>query len=112
MQTLLPEISKLPAALAAVTPATGVVVFAPGGSSQTSAAGLAEELASFGAQVLIVDNGGLRSPGESAQSQSLDDAFLSPLVDILPVLLYADALALRRMEQTGFRRIGKVVTTL
>lgn len=95
-----------------VTPATGAVIFAGVGVSRASAESLAAELTDYGAAVLMIENGELRQPGEAPRSELLDDEFLSPILDIIPPLLFTDALAMRRLAEPGFRHIGKVVTAL
>ena len=61
---------------------------------------------------LAVENGLVRSPGEPLPANHTLDEFLSPLLDIIPIQLYAGALARSLGIQPGFRYIHKVVTRL
>ena len=90
----------------------GAVVFAPPGESQASAHWLAAELAGYDLKVLLVHNGVLLLPGETPPQADGVDEFLSPILDILPVQLFADALAKARGITPGFRYINKVVQKL
>jgi glucosamine--fructose-6-phosphate aminotransferase (isomerizing) len=89
----------------------GAVIFAPPGRSSDSAAALAAELAGYGARVLIVENGRTRGVGEPAAEHRVDE-FLSPLLDVLPAQVFADALARKLGVGPGFRYIGKVIARL
>jgi glucosamine--fructose-6-phosphate aminotransferase (isomerizing) len=91
---------------------TGAVIFVAPGPARQSAEQVAAELAGFGAKVLLVEAGALRQPGEPATAEPLPDEFLSPLLDVIPVQLFTDALAEQRLDEPGFRHIGKVVTTV
>lgn len=95
--------------LEAVTAETGVVIFAPTGVSQQSAFELGDELTGYGATVLLVENGQARRPGDVATVPPLGDELLSPMVDIVPVQLFVEALAREIGMGTGFRYISKVV---
>ena len=95
-----------------IHPGQGVVVFAAPGMTHTSSLAVANELASYEAKVLVVENGRAVSPGERAQVDETFDEFLSPLLDILPVQLYSEALARELGIEPGFRHIHKVVTDL
>jgi fructoselysine-6-P-deglycase FrlB-like protein len=93
-------------------PGIGVVLFGASGRTQAVTVHLAEELHSFGARVLVVENG--RTIGcepESPPSAPLDE-FLSPLLDAIPAQLFTEALARRRGVQPGFRYLQKVVDKL
>jgi glucosamine--fructose-6-phosphate aminotransferase (isomerizing) len=92
-----------------VEPGLGVVVFAPPGPAQESTVRLADELEGYGATVLRVACGhtlGLDEPGEA---ETLN-AELAPLVDVVPVQLFVEALARERGLPGEFRRISKVVS--
>jgi glutamine---fructose-6-phosphate transaminase (isomerizing) len=93
-------------------PGMGYILFVPKGSTAGSVLGLAVELAGYGANVLLLENGGLRALDEAAPGPVLGDEFLSPLVDMLPVQLFSEALARERQVPNGFRYIHKVVTDL
>jgi len=88
----------------------GAMVFASPGPGAESANMLARELESYRARVLLVENGLLRAAGEASSTFTTDE-FLSPLLDILPVQLFTEALA-RARGWDGFRHIDKVVTGL
>jgi glucosamine--fructose-6-phosphate aminotransferase (isomerizing) len=91
-----------------IRPGHRVVVFSPPGRTRASALVIADELRRYGAQVLLIENGRLREPGEKAWAQGIDE-LLSPLLDILPVQIAADALAQELRIEPGFRYISKVV---
>ncbi len=92
-----------------VRPGLGMVVIAPPGRSQASALNLAEELSGYGARVLLLQNGSLFSMAEFKPGSDPVDEFLSPLLDIVPVQLYANALVEASGMTPGFRYISKVV---
>jgi glucosamine--fructose-6-phosphate aminotransferase (isomerizing) len=93
-------------------PGMGAVIFASPGATQASALKLAAELHSYGARVALVAGGQVFSPGEPVPEPAETDEYLAPLLDIIPVQLYADALAKNLGIQPGFRRIAKVVRKL
>lgn len=93
-------------------PGLGVVLFAPSGRTNDSAGALAAELSQYGASVLIVEHGHTRALSDPKSPARPFDEFLSPMLDVLPAQLFADALARRRGVGPGFRYIGKVVTQL
>jgi glucosamine--fructose-6-phosphate aminotransferase (isomerizing) len=93
-------------------PGMGAVVFAASGPSGESARALAAELRQHGARVLIVEHGRARDHEEPEGAPSEFDEFLAPILDILPIQLFADALARQRGVEPKFRYIGKVVTQL
>ena len=92
-----------------ITPGAGVVVFAPPGRTAESARALAAELSGYGARVLLVVNGCLKSLDDPSQAPEDLDEFLSPLLDILPIQLFADHLANALNLPPGFRYISKIV---
>jgi glutamine---fructose-6-phosphate transaminase (isomerizing) len=98
--------------LEAIEEGTGVVIFAPKGIGQQSAYHLTQELESYGARVLLVENGHSRLPGDKATLTPLEDELLSPMVDIIPVQLFVEAMAYERGISPGFRYISKVVKQL
>jgi glutamine---fructose-6-phosphate transaminase (isomerizing) len=87
---------------------SAVVIFNAQGQTSRSAQVLSKDLAAIGAKVLLVENGETypSTPNRSA------DEFLSPLLDIIPVQLFADEIAIRLNVTSGFRYISKVVTRL
>ena len=93
-------------------PGIGAVVFAAAGPSGVSARALAAELRQHGARVLLVEQGRTGDLDEPVRAASEVDEFLAPIIDILPVQLFADALARERGVEPKFRYIGKVVTSL
>lgn len=90
----------------------GAVVFAAPGRTHISACALATELSEYGAHVLIVENGHARSPAETASQEFVLDEFLSPILDVMPAQLFAEALAQHLGISPRFRHISKVVTQL
>lgn len=96
----------------AVEPGMGVVIFAPPGSTQQSAHTLADELLGYGANVLLVENGLTRRAQDASVLQNPVDEFLSPMLDVIPAQLFAEALARHRGITTGFRYISKVVSRI
>jgi glucosamine--fructose-6-phosphate aminotransferase (isomerizing) len=96
----------------AVRPGYGVVIFSAPGPSYESARLLAAELVEYGGRVLRIENGSLCAWDQPQEGIEAVDEFLSPVLDILPVQLYAEGLARRLGIQPGFRYIGKVVTKL
>lgn len=92
-------------------PGVGVVIFAAPGRSSDSARALAAELHEYGARTLLVENGRTRGLGEPAEPATVDE-LLSPLLDVIPAQLFADALATRLGIAPEFRYISKVTTRL
>ncbi len=90
----------------------GFVVFAPAGVTRENALGLAEELSDYKAQVLVVENGESRPVYKSRPVDFYMDEFLSPFLDLIPVQLFADALAVHLGIAPGFRHLQKVVTKI
>lgn len=93
-------------------PGLGVVIFAPPGRTHQSACALAAELHDYGARVLIVENGRTRSAYDAAYPGCGVEEFLSPVLDVIPAQLFAQALAGHLKVTAGFRHISKVVTQL
>jgi glutamine---fructose-6-phosphate transaminase (isomerizing) len=93
-------------------PGVGAVVFAPPGRTSESACALAADLHGYGARVLIVENGRTRHVTEPAGAAQDIDEFLSPMLDVIPAQLFADALARRLGVGPGFRYLGKGVIQL
>ncbi len=96
----------------AVQPGMGVVIFSPAGAGQSSAQALANELAAYGAAVLVVEDGYARRPNDPPLSDMALDEFLAPMLDVIPVQLFAEGLAQQEHIPPGFRYINKVVTKL
>ncbi|HET9224179.1 MAG TPA: SIS domain-containing protein [Roseiflexaceae bacterium] len=93
-------------------PGIGAVVFVAAGPAGESARALAAEMRQHGARVLLVEQGRTRDLDEPIGAVAEFDEFLAPILDILPVQLFADALARERGVEPKFRYIGKVVTRL
>ncbi|HEU5101443.1 MAG TPA: SIS domain-containing protein [Roseiflexaceae bacterium] len=94
-------------------PGLSVAIFAPYGRSRVSALGIAADLASYGARVLVVEHGRARTPDEPASAENPGiDEFLAPMIDVIPAQLFADAVARKLGVGPGFRHIGKVTTQL
>jgi glucosamine--fructose-6-phosphate aminotransferase (isomerizing) len=93
-------------------PGLAVVLFAAAGPRYASTRRLGEELQRYGAQVVLVENGWACGLDETRRPGPALDEYLAPLVDIVPVQLYVEALARRHGVTPGFRHIGKVVTRL
>lgn len=98
--------------LEAMKPGTGIVIFAPAGVSQQSAYDLADELTSYGTTVLLVEHGYARRPHEAPKGALLQDELLAPMLDVIPVQLFVEALARETGVGTGFRYISKVIKHL
>jgi glutamine---fructose-6-phosphate transaminase (isomerizing) len=95
-----------------VAPGAGVILFAPPGQTHSSALTLASELKEYGAHVMLLQNGLLSSLDEPPAPTREMDEFLSPILDIIPIQLFAGALALSRHVEPGFRHIHKIVQKL
>lgn len=91
---------------------TSTFIFSPPGNSRASATSLADELSSYGSQCTLIENGTLYHTGQPAHNNSCRHELLSPILDIIPIQLFAEVLARKRFDPTGFRYIGKVVTNL
>jgi glucosamine--fructose-6-phosphate aminotransferase (isomerizing) len=94
-------------------PGLGAAIFAPPGRSRASALGMAADLVSYGASVLIVEHGRARTAdqAEGATEAGIDE-FLAPMLDVIPAQIFADAVARKLGVGPGFRHIGKVTTQL
>jgi glutamine---fructose-6-phosphate transaminase (isomerizing) len=90
----------------------GAVLFAVPGPAYHSAVRLAEELHSYGVTALLVEYGQARSVGDPTAATAGFEAALAPLVDVVPVQLFVEALARERGLPGAFRRIAKVVKEL
>ena len=99
-------------------PGVGAIIFSGDGPTQAASRRLAQELASYGARSVLVENGishfippaGL-AVASTAPASGLDE-FLSLLLDILPVQLFSVALAKERGLPPRFRYLDKVVQDL
>jgi glucosamine--fructose-6-phosphate aminotransferase (isomerizing) len=91
-----------------VQPGAGVVVFAAPGPAYASACALAELVRGYGARVLVVENGRTRDAAEPPAAAEPVDEFLSPILDVIPAQLFADALAGARGVPGEFRYLGKM----
>jgi glucosamine--fructose-6-phosphate aminotransferase (isomerizing) len=92
--------------------AAGFVLFAPPGSTHELARRLAADLVHIPARVITVENGWTSGMLEQTPPAEPLDEFLSPLLDILPVQLFSEAMALRRGIRPGFHYLSKVVRQL
>lgn len=88
---------------------SAVLLFSAPGPAHDSTLALGRELRSYGVQVLRIENGLLLELDAPPAAQPVDE-FLSPILDMLPLQLFAEADARRRLETPGFRYIQKVVT--
>ncbi|MBI4927935.1 MAG: SIS domain-containing protein [Anaerolineae bacterium] len=95
-----------------VRPGLRVVMISPPGKTRASALTLARELSDYGARVLLIENGQLHDVDEEPFEGPLMDEFLSPLLDILPIQIAMDGLAVAAGIEPGFRFISKVVRQL
>lgn len=86
----------------------GAVFFLPRCYTSESGRNLALELREYGVKELFVING---SVGKMTETEVLDE-FLSPILDIIPVQLFADEMSVRLKIPSGFRYLNKVVTKL
>ena len=93
-------------------PGLGVLVFVAPGPAYTSSCQLAQELERYGASVLLVELGHARRPAEPTPGEQAVLLDLSPILDIVPVQIFVEALARARGQAPGFRYIEKVVTQL
>jgi fructoselysine-6-P-deglycase FrlB-like protein len=89
-----------------------MVVFASPGRSLSNSLALAEELHGYGVRVLLVQNGCTRELDEQEIQPIVWDEFLSPILDVIPTQLYAEALARYLGQRSGFRYLSKVATKL
>jgi len=93
-------------------PGLGVVVFAAPGPAYTSSCQLAQELEDYGASVVLVEQGHSRRLAEAAPDRYPIDGALCPILDVVPVQIFAEALAREKGLEPGFRHIHKVVTAI
>lgn len=84
------------------------IIFGAGGKTGASAWALADELRRYGARVLLVSGHAVIG----AQASPRVDDLLSPMLDVIPAQLFAEALARHLNVPPGFRHISKVVTRL
>ncbi len=92
-----------------IEPGVLVLLFAAPGPAYASTLRLGAELQGYGARVLVITHGVLRTISDSPVSNLEIDEFLAPLLDIVPMQLFADALAGARGVPPGVRYIGKVI---
>ena len=90
---------------------TAVVLFSASGPGRKSTLALGEELRGYGATVLRIENGEVLGMDAPAVTDPVD-SFLSPVLDMVPVQLFAEVAARKRLETPGFRYISKVVTKI
>lgn len=94
-----------------VDASTGVVVFGLGGASDVSTRALIDELRSYGASIVTIVEGAIAAPESVSVSREFDE-MLGALLDIIPVQLFAGALARHLQVEPGFRHISKVIQRL
>ncbi len=90
----------------------GVVIFAAPGVTWASSNQLAQELTTYGARVLLVENGITRTVAEPQTNTLPIHPVLIPILDVLPAQLFAEALARQNQVPPTFRYIQKVVTAI
>lgn len=90
---------------------TAVILFTPPGPGRASSVALGEELRGYGVTVLRIENGEVLALDDPEVADPVDE-FLCPILDVLPVQLFAEHAARKRLETPGFRYISKVVTKL
>jgi glucosamine--fructose-6-phosphate aminotransferase (isomerizing) len=90
-------------------PGVALVVFAPPGPRQASALALAEEARGYGMAVRVVVHGWSGTPEATRPNPPPVDECLAPLLDIVPVQLFVEALARHRGVLPGFRHISKII---
>jgi glucosamine--fructose-6-phosphate aminotransferase (isomerizing) len=90
----------------------GVVIFVAPGPAYDSSCQLAQALAGYGASVLLVERGHTRLPAEPGVGDYPVDPDLAPILDVVPVQIFVEALARATGLAPGFRHIQKVVTQL
>jgi glucosamine--fructose-6-phosphate aminotransferase (isomerizing) len=93
-----------------VKPGSAVVCFASNTTTFALMRDLAQELAGYGARVLIVNGGQVRALEEVPAFPV--DPFLAPILDVIPAQLAVHALAQKLGIPPGFRYIAKVVSKL
>lgn len=95
--------------LEVVEPGVGAVLFAPPNPARAATLRLGEELAGYGASVVLVECGQARALDEAPEAPPQLDPALAPLVDVVPVQLFVEALAREWGLPGEFRRITKVL---
>jgi fructoselysine-6-P-deglycase FrlB-like protein len=91
---------------------TAFILFAPPGRTLELARQLAADLEGIRARVITVENGWTSGMENQPPPAETLDEFLSPLLDIIPVQLFCEAMAVQRGNQPGFRYLSKVVRQL
>lgn len=89
-----------------VTPEMRVVLFAPPGRAEQSALSLGRVLPDLGPAVVRIAYGEIASmedAGVQPEAGPLPDEFLSPLLDVIPMQLFADAVSRARGITPDFR---------
>ena len=90
----------------------GFVLFTPPGNSVALAHQLAADLEQIHARLITVENGWTIGMENGPGPLEPVDEFLSPLLDVLPIQLFSEAMAVQRGIQPGFRHISKIVRQL
>jgi fructoselysine-6-P-deglycase FrlB-like protein len=91
---------------------TGIIILGSGGVTDSSTELLADELRSYGANVLMIVEGQTASTHQQDHAPREFDEMLSSLLDVIPAQLFAEALARQSQITVGFRHIGKVIRRL
>ncbi len=87
-----------------------VVVLGAGGATGRSTAALSAELTTYGTTVLAVSEGQIVRPDAPARRHFRE--LLSPLLDVVPMQVFAETLARKLGLEPEFRRIAKVVRNI
>jgi fructoselysine-6-P-deglycase FrlB-like protein len=87
-----------------------VVVLGSGGVTARSTADLSAELAAYGTTVLAVSEGQVVHPARPPARHFGE--LLSPLLDVVPMQVFAETLARTLGLEPQFRRIAKVVRSI
>lgn len=95
-----------------IQPVTAAVIFGLGGSTRESAWALAAQIREQGAQVTLILDGRVRAFEQADAGMAAFGDFLSPLLDVVPMQVFAERLAREGQARPGFRYISKVVTQL
>lgn len=93
-----------------VKPGCGIVCFASNSATYSLIQGLAQELLTYGAQVLIVSSGQIHR--EEEMPTFTFDPFIAPVLDVIAAQFFVESFARKLGIPPGFRYISKIVTKL